>query len=296
MGIEKAGIKITDYIAACGKRLIETKSCLPKGSLNYISHPSGNGMAFLKSMTKEEAKEMLANCRIRSFSARDRVVPMKINGQEVSGKWIEGGGTKCAYRVNMDNEEVCVLLPHSGWSAALNEPQNTIMLKKLGLLTNDYCKIVPVEVEGVKFPALISKPYDKHSFKIFDKKNPNDDLDKYFDINKMTEENIEEVFTPLMRDIKTLIDNNIRLAFDSFNIALKDGKLRLYLNDLPYENIVKKGNKDNYFELYTDYSVDAVAASFSWGAMKKNPFIDSLGSIKGHDKIFPKLKEIYAKL
>ena len=296
MGIEKAGFKITDYIAAYGKKLVETKPYIPKGNLSYVSHPSGNGIALIRSIAKEEAKEILANSRIRSFSARDRVVSMNINGQNVKGRWIEGGGSKCAYRVNLNEEEVCILLPHQNWSAALNEPQNTMIIKKLGLLTNDYCKIIPVEVDGVKIPALVAKPYDKHSFKIFDKKNPNDALDKYIDINTIKEENIEEIFEPLMKDIKTLIDNNIRLGYDSFNIALKDGKLRLYINDLPYENIVKKGSKDDLLKLYVDYITDAVAASFSWDAMKKNHFIDSLTSLEGCDKIFPKLLELYKKI
>ena len=296
MGIDRAGIKLTDIIIGYGKRLIETKPYVPKGPLRYVTEPQTNGIGLIKSITKEEAKKMLTFCRIKPFSARDRQVALKINGQEVLGTWIEGGGSKCAYRVKLNGEEVCVLLPHANWGAAVNEPQNMLELKKLGLVTNDYCKIIPVEVNGTTIPALVSKPYDKHSFKIFDKKNPNDALEKYFDINKMSEENIEEIFTPLIKDIKTLIDNNIHLAYDSFNIALKDGKLRLYLNDLPYEKLVRKGNNDELFKIYTDYTTEAVAASFSWSAARKNPFVNSLGSIAGTDKIYPKLLDLYRKL
>jgi len=288
-------IKFSENIYKYGKRLITTKTCAPKGELRYVSGPQ-TSICLTKSMTPEEAKEMMINTAIKSFSARDTRVTMKINGKDIVGEWLNGGGSKCAYRVKLDNEEICVLLPHNNWFGAINEPKNTIILKKLGLITNDYCKIIPVEVEGQKIPALVMKPYDKHSFKIFDKKNPNDDLSKYYDIHKIREDNIEEVFGPLVNDVKTLVDNDIRIAYDSFNLALKDGKLRLYINDLPYETLVKQGNKENRILMYLEHMLGTVPSSIGWNKIKENPFADSLSSMEGQDKIMPKLIEMYYKL
>lgn len=290
------GIKFCEYISKCGQRLIETKPHASHLSLKYVSPPQATSIGLSKSMTVEEAKVLMKNTGLRTFSARDTQVAMKINNRDVVGYWLEGGGSKCAYRVNLDGEEVCILLPHNNWYAAMNEPKNTLILKNLGLVTNDYCKILPVEVDGKTIPALVSKPYDRHLFKIFDKKNPNDDLDKYFDIGKIREDNLEEVFGSLVKDVKTLVDNDIRLAYDSFNLALKDGKLRLYLNDLPYDNIIKNGNKKDKLRLYMEYMLETVPASVNWLKIKNYPFADSLNSIEGQDKILPKLFELYNKL
>ena len=293
MGIK--GIKFSENIYKYGKRLISTKPITPNGELRYVSTPQ-TSIGLTKSMTAEKAKEMMLNTAIKSFSARDTRVPMRINGKNVVGEWLDGGGSKCAYRVKLDNEEVCVLLPRNNWFGAINEPKNTMIVKKLGLITNDYCKIVPVEAEGQKIPALVMKPYDKHSFKIFDKKNPNDDLSRYYDINKIREDNIEEVFGPLVKDVKTLVDNNIRIAYDSFNLALKDGKLRLYINDLPYETLIKEGDKESRILMYLEHMLGTVPTSISWDKIKENPFADSLSFMEGQDKIMPKLIEIYNKL
>lgn len=292
------GIKITEFVNLCGKRMIETKPAAPQGILKYVTQPAKTSIGLTKSMSKEEAVDMILSgkCKMRAFSANDSKVDMVINGQKVTGRWIDGGGSKCAYKVNLDGEEICVLLPHQGWVGVMNEPQNTIALKKMGLLTNDYCKIVPIEADGYKIPALISKPYDKHSFKIFDKKNPNDDLSKYYDLNQIKEENIEQVFGDLVKDVKIIVENNVHLGYDSFNLALKDGKLRLYLNDLPYETLIKKGNKTELRDIYLGYMLDTVPSAVDWQKIRKYPFLKSLDSMEGQDKIMPKLMEIYEKL
>ena len=289
-------IKIGENIRKYGKKLVETKPYIPKGNIKYVSPTQNVSIGLTKSMPIENAKELILNTNIKLFSARDTKVPIKINGKSAIGEWIDGGGSKCAYRVNIDNEEFCILLPHNNWTAAMNEPQNTLVLKKLGLVTNDYCKIIPVEIEGQKIPALISKPYNKHSFKIFDKKNPNDDLSKYYNISKIREDNIEKVFSSLIKDVKILVDNDIRLAYDSFNLALKDGELRLYFNDLPYETLVKQGDKETRVQRYLEFMLDTIPSSISWHKIKENSFADSLNSMEGQNKIIPKLIELYNKI
>ena len=290
--------KISEYANLYGKRLIETKPYTSSDVFSYVTPTLESSLGLTKSMTKKEAVDMILSgkYKIKAFSAKDQTVDMTICGKNVTGKWIDGGGSKCAYRINLNNEDICVLLPHQNWVGVMNEPQNTIMLKKMGLLTNDYCKIIPVEVEGYKFPALISKPYDKHHFKIFDKKNPNDDLSKYYDLSQITENNIEQVFGDLIKDVKTVVDNNVHLGYDSFNLALKDGKLRLYFNDLPYETLIKEGNKTDLRDIYLGYMLDTVPSAISWHTIKNYPFLKSLDSMKGQDDIMPKLIEIYEKL
>ena len=294
MGIN--GIKFSENIYKYGKRLVEAKPYTPKGELRYVSNPQTLGIGLTKSMSKEEAKDFIFNNSIKTFSMFNQKVKMKINGQEVVGEWIEGGGSKCAYRVKLNGEEVCVLLPHNNWSEAMNEPQNTLAFKKLGLVTNDYCKIIPVEAEGQMIPALVSKPYDKHSFKIFDKKNPNDDLSKYYDLNKVTEDNIEAIFGPLVKDVKTLIDNRVRILPDSFNLALKDGQLRLYLNDLPYNRLFAGADISDKKIPYLSQSLSAFVSAINDFKIKDYPFVYSLSTSRGKNDLLPKLEEIYRKI
>ncbi len=290
------GIKITENLYKYSKRLVETRPYSPKGELRYVSESQFLSPGLTKSMSKEDAKDFIYNNSIKTFSMFNQKVKMKINGQNVVGEWLEGGGSKCAYRVKLNGEEVCVLLPHNNWSEVMNEPQNTLALKKLGLVTNDYCKIIPVEADGQMIPALISKPYDRHSFKIFDKKNPNDDLSKYFDLTKVTEDNIEAIFSPLVKDVKTLIDNRVRILPDSFNLALKDGQLRLYLNDLPYNRLFAGADISDKKIPYLNQSLSAFVSAINDFKIKDYPFVYSLSTSRGKNDLLPKLEEIYRKI
>lgn len=196
-----------------------------------------------------------------------------------SGQFIGGGGSKSAYKVSINNEEVCVLLPSGGnWKDAMYEAENVMKLKEKGFLANDYCKIIKVDVDGQEIPALITKPYDKHSFKILDGKNANDCLDSCINPSQITEETLPVIISDLVADVKKLADNHIIIGSDSINLAFKDNKLRLYLNDLPYETLTDKSmSSQKLAQCYLADALDVLQSWFSWKTFRENPILQKLG-------------------
>ena len=248
-------------------------------------------------MDYEKAVELLDKYKGKTFNAANDTVEMEINGSKVVGECLGGGGTKSAYLTNINGEDVCVLLPNKipNWKFALNEPQNTMLLKKLGLLTNDYCKIVPVTVDGGILPAIISKPYNNHSFRIFDKKNPNDNMEKYVNVDEINSENFLDFIENLLNDVKNMTQKRVKLSYDSYNIALVDGKPRLYFNDLPYESEKMFDRDMEYTKLLKwnlKYAINALTGSFSMKARSSNQFLDSISSINGENMMVGNLLNI----
>ena len=260
----------------------------------HLSQAPQQSLFLQPTMTYEKAIELLKKYNGKTFNAANDIVEMEINGNKVVGEWLGGGGSKSAYRVHINDEDICDLLPNKipNWEFALKEPQNTIVLKKLGLLTNDYCKIIPVKVDGGTLPAIISKPYNNHSFRIFDKKNPNDNMGKYVNVDEINSENFLDFIENLLNDVKDMTQKRVKLSYDSYNIALVDGKPRLYFNDLPYES-EKMFDKDmDYTKLLNcnlRYAINALTGSFSMKARGSNHFLDSISSIDGEKMIVEKL-------
>ena len=247
-----------------------------------------------QSMTYEKAIKMLEKYKGKTFSARDSDVFMEINGNNVVGTWLDGGGSKSAYLATINGEDICVLLPNKiqNWQFALNEPQNTIILKKYGLLTNDYCKIVPVKVDGQTLPAIITKPYEKHSFRIFDKKNPNDKIGNYINVDEINSETYLNLIQDLIKDVKTMSKNGIKLSYDSYNIALENGKVRLYFNDLPYENGEMFDKNMEYSQLLRYnllYAINALTYAFGPKAWRTNEYLKSISACGGETKLVDEL-------
>lgn len=285
--------EISSYIKTTGKGLLQTR---PKGTINieglrYIPENVGDVIKIsrkapsvqeLATLTREEGLKMLEGAKgVKSFNASRQNIELQINGNKYNGQFIGGGGSKSAYQVLINNEEACVLLPSGGWAGALYEPQNTMKLKEMGLLTNDYCKIIKANVDGIDIPALITKPYNKHSFKIFDGKNANDLLDNYINPSQINEGTLPDICSGLISDVKQLADNHIVLGSDSINLALKDGKLRLYLNDLPYEKLTDKTIPSKELaQRYLIDTLDVIQARFSWNAYESNPTLQKLGNYK----------------
>lgn len=240
----------------------------------------------LPSISKEEALQM---CKrgLKAFNNRRPNVELDIAGTKYAAEFIGGGGSKSAYKVLIGGEEACVLLPAGAdWKDALNEATNVAQLKDLGVLTNDYCKIIEVKADGLTIPALITKPYNRHSFKIFDKKNPNDCLDDCFDVSKISEETLPNICSELVKDVRLLAKNNIALGCDSINLAIKEGKLRLYLNDLPYENLVDETfTSEALASEYLGNALDAFQALFSTKAFNSNQTLKNLGDFDYLTKI-----------
>ncbi len=245
-------------------------------------------------ISKEEALEICSQWKgLKAFNHTRQNVELEISGKKYIGQFIGGGGTKSAYKVTINNEELCILLPSGDWGEALNEVANTKKIKELGLLTNDYCQIIKVKADGLTIPALVSKPYDKHSFVIFDKKNPNALLDKYIDVSQINEETLPSICSELVKDVKLLSKNNIALGYDSINLAFKDGKLRLYLNDLPYENLVDKSfSSEKLAQEYLCDALDAIQAMFSYKSLKLNPTLQKLADITDSKQIIDDLLKL----
>lgn len=266
---------------------------IPTNSAKILQQP-----LFLQpTMKYEKALELLKKYKGKTFNASNVTVDMEINGNKVVGEWLGGGGSKSAYLANINGEDVCILLPNKiySWEFALKEPQNTILLKKMGLLTNDYCKIVPVTVEGHTLPAIISKPYNNHSFRIFDKKNPNDNMEKYVNVNDINSENFLDFIKTLLNDVKNMTQKRVKLSYDSYNIALVDGKPRLYFNDLPYESEQMFDNDMEYTKLLKynlKYAINALTGSFSMKARRSNQFLESISSIDGENIMVENLLSI----
>ena len=293
--ITMSGTGMKSYFA-----LKPTKTNINIKGLNYVHDKVGDVVKLskttpsvqdLRSLTKEEAENLLKDIKKHSpFNASRQQIELEINGTKFNGQFIGGGGTKSAYRVAINNDETCVLLPSGSWGNALYEPENTAKLKELGLLANDYCKIVKVKVDGQMFPALITKPYDKHSFNIFDMKNPNDYLDRYINPAQITENSLPEICSALITDVKKLADNHIDIGSDAVNLAIKDGKLRLFLNDLPYKEMTNNNISSNSLERrYLENVLNSIQARFSWGAYDSNPVLQRMDNIFELEKLVNEL-------
>jgi hypothetical protein len=156
--------------------------------------------------------------------------------------YLGSGGTKEVFQVIINNEPVVMAICGkvdgpaglaSKWRSALNEPANIEQIRRLGILVNDRCEIIPVTVDGCRFPAIVMKPYLSHDFEIHDRKNPYANPKTGFDwLSIDSHGKMVDAFSGIMDDIKTLSMNGINLPYDSVNIAVKKGKLRLFVNDI----------------------------------------------------------------
>ena len=187
------------------------------------------------------------------------------------------GGSKCAYRCKYKGNEYCILLPHKVWNNALNEPNNTLILKKLGLLVNDICEIIKIKINNEDFPAIITSLYDSHKYKIFDCKNKNNNLNDYYDFRNLNEDTIKYFFADILEDIKILIKNNIFLEQDSYNFAIKNNAIRLFFNDLPYAQLEKiKNNKYELKRTYISYVINNFLNILSGDIILTNTFLKKI--------------------
>jgi len=193
-------------------------------------------------ITPEKAYKLLEENTYKSYNGTTAYeIPIKIGSAQYIARRLDGGGTKTVYEIEHNNEKVAIALANSPerWKNVLNEPQYTREIREAGLLTNDCCGIVPVEVDGKTFPALRMKPYNEHNFRIFDCKNPSDRISKdegICDFENLTTEQACDMLNDFIDDVNKMLKNNIDIGSDSINLALtKDGKFRLYINDLPFE-------------------------------------------------------------
>jgi hypothetical protein len=151
-------------------------------------------------------------------------------------------------------------------------------------IANDSCEVEPIIVNGQTFPALKMKPYSEHDFTIFDSKNRSSStgkLEDTIDTKGLTIDKMESLFDGILKDIKTLTNHNVRLGGDCFNMAQsKDGKLRLFINDLGEipENSEKIEDKQRVMQIYIERAIDNFFSGFSNEAYYASKELKELGS------------------
>ena len=117
-------------------------------------------------------------------------------------------------------------------------------------------------------------------------------MDKYVNVNDINDENFMDFIETLLNDVKDMTQKRVKLSYDSYNIALVDGKPRLYFNDLPYESEKMFDNDMEYAKLLKynlKYAINALTGSFSWKARTSNQFLESISSIGGEKMLVEKL-------
>ena len=258
-------------------------------------------LAEAKALMTEENKKRYASVQ----NNMDNGVQLQINGQPVKTKRLNYGGTKMVYEIEFLGKKyaLAILGPTKhidSWIGVLNEPNNTALINKSGLVANNLSKIIKVKLRNCEFPALLMKPYSEHPFLIFDRKNPRSStgtLDNFWSQsfkNPMapTDSELKQVFSSVAQDIALAIKQRLNLREDSTNLCLKDGRLRLYVNDLPYEQeemFVKVVRPQESAEWLAMLVSGALANSFYWKYRADNLFLKRLGSLNETNTQFKQL-------
>jgi hypothetical protein len=185
-------------------------------------------------------------------------------------KPIGTGGSKEVYSVKIGEQHYALAI-HAvdidrpitimrKWKVILKEPENTAIIRQLGLNTNSLCQLVPVKVNGTEFPALVMMRYQDLPYEVRDSKNQKSSIGETRVLpEQYSEESLEKAFDNIVLEIEILLKNNISLNKDSFNLAIVEGKAHLYFNDLgnaSFESIPRE-DLENYIDSYVDYAMIA---------------------------------------
>ncbi len=200
-------------------------------------------------------------------------------------------GTKEVYLINLEGKQYALALPgyidwiqviKQKWAKAMEEVENTIELKNKGYIVNDEIAIKELLVNGVKFPAILMKPYNEHKFTILDGKNTQGNSNPLLTSEmELDDDKMMDLCVPLLHDISNLIKDWICLGLDNFNICAVDWKLRLFLNDLWNMKVEQISDKELYIKYYLMYSIGAIVNSLSRDAYKKNDYLNKLEMNEG---------------
>ena len=178
------------------------------------------------------------------------------------------GGTKEVYDVHVGNSHFAMALPGSvdlpktivrKWRTVLNEPDNTRRLRDANLRVNSLSQLIQTKINGHFFPALLMKRYEDLPFTVRDSKNIGVGASRIF-LPGMTVEQIAETIRPMAADIHVLLQRDIRLGRDSFNLCLENGYPHIFFNDLGsagFEPILE-ADIDQIAGHYADATVGAV--------------------------------------
>jgi len=217
---------------------------------------------------------------------------LSIDGVEATvSKKLGSGGSKEVYDVTISDHSYALALPGTvdhvetiiqKWRKVLQEPDNTDRLRDLGFYVNDFCRIIPVIVNGDEFPALIMRRYSDHDFPIYDSKNPQG---RYHELIKMGEQVTDEsallLFASIGDEITNLIKSGAKLGRDCINLCDIDGVPHLYINDLGAAKFEKI--PDENLKWYVDHYISAVLGAFvntvTEEAYRENPYVHSIGDL-----------------
>lgn len=178
---------------------------------------------------------------------------------EVIG-FLGSGGEKEVYDVDIGGERKALNLPNTvktsevvaeNWQDVIREPEYVDRVGEAGLIVNDQVDRSEVEIDSFSFPTVVMKRYRDHEFEIYDKKNP-DERHEFFD----SFESYEELFEGSAEDIAVMIQENINLGCDSFNICEFEGVPRLYFSDLTDPSSGEVGER--HAEYYIDHAIEAM--------------------------------------
>lgn len=181
---------------------------------------------------------------IDSLPKKDGDLSFVCEGKDATFRGILGrGGSKSVFEVTIGDESFALALPNptdnneimkNKWGKALTEPDKTKKLRNMGLLVNPICEVVELTIKGVPFTGIKMARYEDLPFHVMDGKAPyilsiiRDVLPK--DINLSS---FETFFTHISCDVVTMVKNGVIVdGFDSVNVCIDRGALRLFLSDL----------------------------------------------------------------
>jgi hypothetical protein len=175
------------------------------------------------------------------------------------------GGTKEVYDVSIGGDRKALGIPNAidnpqttlkKWGLVLEESENTDYVRDIGMTVNDIFEVRNVDFGEYSVPGVVMKRYQDHEFQIYDAKNNQGKHD--FLGSEMRPKDIAESLSSVAEDISVLIDNQIDLDRDSFNLYENEGSLGVYLNDLGTMQRIDR-NISESAEKYADFAIGAFA-------------------------------------
>jgi hypothetical protein len=179
------------------------------------------------------------------------------------------GRTKIVYDAHIGDEHWAIGFPHpwhttqearTDWQEALREPAATDYLRSGGFLVNDCCRLLPVTVDNIPFPAIGFTPYADLPFDVLDGKNPHSSsVSRGFFTEPVDETGLRALMRGVQNDIGLAVAGGVRLKMDSLNIGRQKGVTRLYLNDLA-ETTIRPISPAERLKIAGDYIAYSISA------------------------------------
>jgi|GEM_PF-2534437 len=165
--------------------------------------------------------------------------PIELTSDEPIGT----GGSKEVYSAKIGNEHYALAIPASDidvpsvikekWEIVLREPENTEQLKRLGFYTNDLLRTEVVQINGTDFPAVVMHRFEDLPFEVRDSKNRSSSTGQTEIFpGAANPANIPDRLRHITAEVKSLLQNGVRIGLDSFNLCVIKGEPHLYFNDL----------------------------------------------------------------